>query len=348
MKILHSADWHLDAPLQGYEELKDKLLSVPSLVADLCQREGCELVLLAGDLFDGDTYTQKSFRALYNALERMSVPVFITPGNHDHITPNSPWLRESFPENVHIFKHPRIEKAELPGVTVYGAGYTSMDCPALLDGFTATGDGLRLGILHGEFLSRSPYCPITHKQVEASRLHYLALGHIHGGGVFNDGSTLCAFSGCPMGTDFGQCGEKGVLIIDTDDLRAPRFVGLGLPAFFDLTAPVETTAENAVAAVLPPVGDGNYYRITLTGRSAPVDMPALTARFAAFPHLILRDETLPPPDIWKDLGESSFAGEYFSLLKEALDAADTENADILTLAASISRQILDGEEVVLP
>ena len=53
MKILHSADLHLDAPLQGYEELKEDLLTIPGKLLDICRREGCEMVLLAGDLFYG-------------------------------------------------------------------------------------------------------------------------------------------------------------------------------------------------------------------------------------------------------------------------------------------------------
>jgi DNA repair exonuclease SbcCD nuclease subunit len=347
MKILHSADWHLDAPLQGYEELKETLLTIPGRVAELCQSQGCDLVLLSGDLFDG-VYTQRSYRAIFDALSQIKVPVFISPGNHDFISPESAYIREIWPENVHIFKNPAIEKVEKPGFTVYGAGYTSMDCPGLLQGFTAQGEGLKIGIFHGDTTPRSPYCPITKKQVEESGLDYLALGHIHKGDYFVAGATLCAFPGCPMGKDFGETGEKGVYIIDTDDLSVPRFVSLNLSTFSDVTAPVTTTARDAVSSMLPPVGDGNYYRITLTGHSEPVDIPALKERFSQFPHLTLRDQTQPPLDIWKDLGTDSFAGEYFSLLKEALDTATEEDARVLTLAARLSRQILDGEEVVFP
>ena len=344
MKILHSADWHLDAPLSGCEELKDALLSIPSRIAEICRWEKCDLVLLSGDLFDG-AYTQKSYRAVCDALQAMEVPVFISPGNHDFLCPESPYIRELFPENVHIFKNPQMEAVSLDDITVYGAGYTSIDCPGLLNGFTAQGEGLQIAILHGDITPRSPYCPITKKQIAESGLDFLALGHIHKGDYFTAGSTLCAFPGCPMGKDFGECGEKGVYIVDTDDLSAPRFVPLGLPTFYDLTAPISTTAQDALSTLLPPVDDGNYYRITLTGHSEPIDLSALAEGYA---HLILRDQTQPPLDIWKDLGEDSFAGEYFSLLKNALENANEEDARVLALAARISRQILDGEEVALP
>ena len=58
LKILHSADWHLDSPFAGFSDDQRKVLKaqqrrIPGLVADLCRREDCDMVLLAGDLLDG-------------------------------------------------------------------------------------------------------------------------------------------------------------------------------------------------------------------------------------------------------------------------------------------------------
>ena len=58
LKILHSADWHLDSPFLGFNDRQRQLLqeaqrTIPGKVADLCRQEDCDLVLLAGDLFDG-------------------------------------------------------------------------------------------------------------------------------------------------------------------------------------------------------------------------------------------------------------------------------------------------------
>ena len=95
IKILHSGDWHLDSPLQGRSPeqaaaLRRELEKIPGKLADLCRREGCDLVLLSGDLFDG-AYTQASYRIVYEALQRMGAPVFIAPGNHDYLSPDSPY-----------------------------------------------------------------------------------------------------------------------------------------------------------------------------------------------------------------------------------------------------------------
>ena len=58
IKILHSADWHLDSPLLRYSEqqtqqLRKGLQSIPMLLSEACRKEQCDLVLLSGDLFDG-------------------------------------------------------------------------------------------------------------------------------------------------------------------------------------------------------------------------------------------------------------------------------------------------------
>ena len=57
MKILHSADWHLDAPMSGKTEeqarfLRQELSKIPEKIATLAQTDHCDLMLLAGDLFD--------------------------------------------------------------------------------------------------------------------------------------------------------------------------------------------------------------------------------------------------------------------------------------------------------
>ena len=127
-----------------------------------------------------------------------------------------------------------------------------------------------------------------------------------------------------------------------------RFVSLGLPRFYDLSVPVDTTAEASLEALLPPVGSPDFYRITLTGTSDPIDLSALMQRFSRFPNLILRDRTQLPADIWCRAGEDSLEGMYFKLLQDSLDGLGEEEQRIVRLAAKISRQILDGQEVALP
>ena len=344
IKILHSGDWHLDAPLQGNPFLRRELEKIPGRIAELCAAEGCDLMLLSGDLFDG-TYSHSSFRAVYDALESVKIPVFISPGNHDYLRPDSPYEREVWPENVFIFTRQQIRWVDVPklGCRVCGAGFQSMDCPPLLENFRS--EGLAVGVFHGDPTQvNSPYNPVTRQQVAESGLAYLALGHVHKGGAFRAGDTLCAWPGCPMGKGWDETGEKGVLIVTLEETAQAKFVPLDVPRFHDL----QVDAQAGVASVLPAAGNNDFYRVTLTGEAEALDLDALRAEFSAFPNLQLRDGTEKPVDLWQSLGQDSFEGVYFRLLKEALESASREEAEQILLAAKLSRQLLDGQEVALP
>ena len=347
MKILHSADLHLDAPFSGRtgeqaDHLRRELLAVPGKLADLCVARQCDLVLLAGDLFDG-AYSRESYRALYAALERMAVPVFVTPGNHDHCGMDSPWEREIWPDNVRVFTKERIESVALPefDCRVYGAGYQAMDCPGLLVDFVTEGtEKYHIGLLHADPTQPvTPYCPMNKEQVRQSGLDYLALGHVHKSGDFRAGQTLCAWPGCPMGRGYDETGEKGALIVTLDESAATEFVPLNTPRFYDLQSD-----ERNWKSLLPPAGSNDFYRITLTGYRTGEKAVAP----AGFANLERRDDTVPETDLWGNAGEDTLEGIYFGMLRDAMAAGDEAQQRRIRLAAEISRQILDGQEVKLP
>ena len=354
MKILHSADWHLDSPIIGRSEeqtqlLKNALLEVPHKVAAAARAEGCDLMFLSGDLFDGP-HSPESMKALLDALEEVAIPVFIAPGNHDF---SAPWLTAPWPNNVHIFSSPAVESVALPQLDcrIYGAAFTGPDATSLLDGFTVSqSETFALGVIHGDpTQATSPYNPITTEQIRNSGLDYLALGHIHKGGQLTAGSTLCAWPGCPMGRGFDELDSKGVLIVTLDHTGCEtRFLPLDTPKFYALTCVAGADPKAAVARLLPAVGNQDFYRICLTGESEPLDLDGLEAQFRDFPNLQLRDRTVPPVDLWASAGEDTLEGVYFRLLQQQLESADDETREQILLAAKISRQILENREVKLP
>ena len=281
-----------------------------------------------------------------------AIPVFIAPGNHDFISPDSPYLQPGWPENVHIFKEPKIKSVTLPDLSckIYGAGYSSMDCPALLQDFYASGEeAWHIGVLHGEAdTSRGAYCPISKEQLRESALSYLALGHIHKGGSVRAGETLCAWPGCPMGRGYDELGTKGVLLVTLDQTVQTDFIPLDTPRFYDMDVEAGVNPQEALSSVLPSLPTDDFYRVTLSGYSAGVDVQQLTAAFRHIPNLTLRDETLPEMDLWCAVGEDSLEGVYFSLLQQATQSESRILQGKAQLAARISRQLLDGQEVKLP
>lgn len=352
LKILHSADWHLDSPFASLPEdaaqaLRQAQSRLPGLAAELARRERCDLALLAGDIFDR-TPSRATLESLKQALEAMRMPVFIAPGNHDNLSV-VPWREERWPENVHLFtgdlSYYDLEELDC---RVYGAGYQSMDCPALLEGFQARGDARWcVAVLHGDPLSASsPCCPVTAAQVRESGLDYLALGHIHRPGSFRAGNTLCAWPGCPMGRGWNETGPKSVYLVTLEEGAALTQASLPLPGFYDLTARIGENAEAALEAILPPAESQDFYRVTLTG-SGTVEIPALRKRFSYLAHLELVDDTLHT-DPWALAGDDSLRGVFFRMLREQLEGADETQAEMIRQAADLSLELLEGREVTLP
>ena len=258
IKILHTADWHIDAPLRNFtdhqrRELRSSLLETPGKIADLCSREGCDLVLLAGDVFDGP-YSREGYEAVYRALERMEVPVFIAPGNHDPYREVSPWVRERWPENVYLFKKQELTSFSIRELDcrIYGAAYTAAECPGLLADFRAEcAERHALLLLHADPVSAdSPYCPVTAAQLREAGVDYAALGHIHNLGRFEAGAGLCVWPGCPMGRGFDETGIKGVCITELDETAEVRFVPIDGPRFQEYTVAALADPAEAIAVLM--------------------------------------------------------------------------------------------------
>ena len=356
IKLLHSADWHMDAPLRALAPeqaklVREEMLRLPGRIAQLCRREGCQAMLLAGDIFDGP-YTPESLHAVRSALEETAVPVFIAPGNHDFYSSRSPWYRESWPGNVHIFSSGEMISVSVPELDcrVYGAAFTAGENSGLLRGFHAEGlERYAVAVLHGDPLSpTSPYGPVTALQARESGLDYLALGHIHAGGSASVGAGLMAWPGCPMGHGFDETGVKGVLIAELDETARVRFCPVEGFRFYDFSVRAGHDPLSAAESVLPGVGSRDFYRITFTGEAKPLRLEQLHKALGHFPNLVLRDETAAPENLWEGAGEDSLEGLYFRILRDAQKDADEQTVRALELAAKLSRQILTGQEVELP
>ena len=93
VKILHGADFHLDSAFsalsaeQAAQRRQEQRSALEQLTA-LC--EGCDLVLLAGDLFDSAHIYRDTLDALKRFFAAVKAEIFIAPGNHDFVSGGSP------------------------------------------------------------------------------------------------------------------------------------------------------------------------------------------------------------------------------------------------------------------
>ena len=361
IRLMHAADLHLDSPWAGLNPAQAALMRAAQ--RDLCQRLGeqilrlrCDVVLLSGDLFDGQTVYRQSLDVLKRALANCKARVFIAPGNHDPYTPDSPYAKEHWPENVHIFTSPEITCVELPelGCRVYGAAFTGPIQGNVLRGFAARQDDLvNLMVLHadpGE--GESEYGPVSKQDIGGSGLDYLALGHIHKRFARKIGSTFVGMPGCPMGRGFDETGEKGAYFVTAQkgDCQI-RFLPLGAPRYEALEVPAGDDPLSALVSALPEQAKQDHYRVRLTGPLATApDLPALEQALAdRFASLTILDETQRVLPLWEDLEENSLRGAFLRLLKQEHDGAgeDPDRQSVLELAGKLTLELMDGREVNL-
>lgn len=361
IKFVHAADLHLDSPFQSLPPekataLRQEQRTLVEELISLCNTQQADLLLLSGDLFDSAGVFRQTVQGLQRAFAGCRAQVFIAPGNHDFVVPGSPWLREGWPENVHIFLDSAISAVDLPdlGCRVYGAAFTATNCPTLLENFRVADASLcNIMVLHGDAQqSNSPYNPISTAQIAQSGLDYLALGHIHSySGALRAGTTTYAWPGCTMGRGFDETGEKGVICGTLDNGQCSiRFLPLAKRHYVIASVPVGDDPLQSVVAQLPANTQTDCYRILLTGEADRPDLRALRqALEPRFFSLDLRDETTPSVDLWANCGENSLEGLFLQSLQGELDkTTDDTQRRLLQQAARLGLDLLEGREVSMP
>ena len=227
VRLLHCADLHLGAEVVRLgtrsRARRAEFRRTFHRILELAKEEKVNLLLIAGDLFDVPVVPEELCTEVRDAFAAAyPLQIALCSGNHDPATCDSVYLREDFwPENVTVFASGLAIK-EFPelGVRLLGAGFTSTYCShTLLRRVSLPADDLlNIGIMHGTLVSEgqgSEHNPITLRQIEASGLRYLALGHIHTRKEpAKAGETTYAYPGCTEGRKFGENGPKGVYIAD--------------------------------------------------------------------------------------------------------------------------------------
>ena len=87
MRILHTADWHIGQTLNGWSREHEHAVFLSAL-CDLIATERVDVLLVAGDVFDGINPSGEAQRLLYGAIAELlrvnpRLQIVMTAGNHD-------------------------------------------------------------------------------------------------------------------------------------------------------------------------------------------------------------------------------------------------------------------------
>jgi DNA repair exonuclease SbcCD nuclease subunit len=232
MRIIHAADIHLDSPLAGLaakagdraNELVGATRRALTAMVDYAIESEVALVLIAGDLYDGDWRdfsTGIFFMAEMARLERAGIWVAAIKGNHDAENHMTRSLRP--PENVKIFRADRPETWTLEdlGLAVHGRSYPRRDVTDnIAIAYPDAKPGLiNIGLLHTAAdgtLGHAPYAPCTVADLAAKEYDYWALGHVHRRTVLSEKPWI-VFPGNLQGRHANETGAKGVTVLTVED-----------------------------------------------------------------------------------------------------------------------------------
>ncbi|MEH6387237.1 metallophosphoesterase family protein [Pseudomonas profundi] len=197
-RFLHTADWQIGRQYErfGPEDgpvLAETRISTVERIARLANEQGVDAVLVAGDVFDAQTVSDRTIRRLFMAMQGYAGLWIMIPGNHDAALAESVWTRAerlgAIPDNVHVALQPGVLVFAEQHLAILAAPltqrHTYIDLTEWFEHAETPPGLLRIGIAHGSVQGilaediDSPN-PIAPDRAERANLDYLALGDWHG------------------------------------------------------------------------------------------------------------------------------------------------------------------------
>jgi DNA repair exonuclease SbcCD nuclease subunit len=243
LKILHTSDIHLGMKFAGYPDVQADLAearfgTLTSLV-ELANVRQCDLLVVAGDLFDRISMAKKDIvRAAQILTEFQGKLTVVLPGNHDFVSAGDDTLwayfRSKGPDvlvldeaKTYLLKHYDLD------VCLYAAPCTAKHSDKNAVGWvsgTARDQSVKfhIGIAHGSLAGVSPdfdkrYHPMTSEELLTFGLDLWLLGHTHIQYPASPGPQDRIFYAAtpePDGFDCSHEGKAWVLEIDQEQVRA--------------------------------------------------------------------------------------------------------------------------------
>ncbi len=292
LRFLHLADLHLDSPLRGLEaeapavRIREASRRALANAVQFALDEALPLVVIAGDLFDGDWKDWRTGHFLLGQVARLTragVRVVAISGNHDADSVVSRKVRWEPPAT--LLPSERADTVRFPeiGVAVHGQSFRTREMlENLAAGYPRRVEGLfNIGLLHTAASGReghANYAPCSVEQLAAHGYEYWALGHVHTREVLHEDPPI-VFPGNLQGRHVNEPGERGGTLVEVRDGRvAMRHVAFDVVRWERLAVDLSGAADlgDAMALVRAAAGeaaeraDGRLLalRVVLTGSSA--------------------------------------------------------------------------------
>lgn len=220
--FLHTSDWQLGmtrwflSPEAQARFEEDRLVAIRKL-GEIALDRGCEFIVVAGDVFEHNSLSQRTFGRAKEALSKVPIDVYLLPGNHDPLSADSMLRKVAELPNVHLLDsnepvHVR-EGVELVGAPLLSKHPSGDLVAAALAPLVPQQEGaIRILVGHGQAESRGGEATIDLETIEQALvdrvIDYVALGDTHSTEQVGSSGNVW-FSGSPETTDFHDRASAG-------------------------------------------------------------------------------------------------------------------------------------------
>ena len=292
IRFLHTADWQMGMRAAKFGEagkrVREERLTAGRRVVQAARENGVDFVLVAGDVFEDNAVERSLAQQVADILASAPCPIYVIPGNHDPLVPGSVWEHRSWQaaKNVVILKENAPVSA--PGYTIYPCPVKEKQSGQDPTAWIAAeaGDKPRIGLAHGS-VEGAPIGewdhPISRGAGTRAGLDYLALGHWHSFGTFEDstGASRMAYSGTHETTSFGERNSGNVLLVEIAEAgAAPKLTPISTAGLRWVSLSERIHASGDLQAVRKrveelPRTDSSLLQLSLSGLIVPSDQGEL-------------------------------------------------------------------------
>ena len=336
MKFIHIADLHLGVkPDRGKiwsEQRAEEIEEGFRRIVSVCEEQGIDLLLIAGDLFHAPPTLQQIKNVDFQLAKLSRTRTIIIAGNHDYIEENSVWETYRFTSKTVVLPGDRATNVYLEdlNVCVTGFSYGSREYSERVLEKLRPGREGACNILLGHG-GDAEHMPFSKEKLQATGFDYYALGHIHKPAHLV--KNKMAFSGSLEPLDHTETGRHGYILgeVDADRNAKISFVPFAKRSYVNMA--VELTSDTGNAEILDIVenqiestGRDNIYTITLRGRvdsNLEINLSAVSRRYNIYEII---NETQSDYDINELLvgNENNLLGRFIRELSDGKSSGDAE------------------------
>ncbi len=365
LKVLHTGDLHLDAPFASVGERqaqirKNEMRAAFTSMMTYARMNGIDVVLMAGDVFDGPYVTGETLQLFCKELEKFPGMVFVSPGNHDPADMHSVWRRTAFPKNVHIFLEQTVTSFDIPdkNCTVWGYGFTGKDLyESPIEGCRVEDAGkINLLVCHCDTQTDSSNAPVKEDVIRDFGADYTAMGHWHNPPQPGERWAYC---GCLEPRDFTENGPKGACVVEIDKNGETSTVRMKRVRFSKRryeTGKLDISGCSTMDDVrrmtrawldTKKYGEDVLLSLRYTGHTAEtlVINPDLLGDMGLF-CLKIEDKTTPFADMTALAKDSGIRGAFYRTLEPMLSSTDPAEKDTAMRALRYGLAAMAGENIV--